>query len=157
MFYPKKICGNLRSWEYLPAAAGTYRAGQLLNVADGLLVSVDAASTSTPPYLCQADRTVAEGETLPVVRVSLDAVYETVLSGDAADVQIGAMLQVSAGGETVDAQAAGSFEVVSLEDTTAGAVICGRFCCTGSGAAGVQVASDQEVSDAIDDTFEEGE
>lgn len=157
MFYPKKIRGNLRSWEYLPAAAGSYKAGQLLKISDGLLAPLDAASTSTPPYLCQTDRVVAEGETIPVVRVSLDAVYETSLSADAADAKIGTMLQVSVGGEQADAGAEGSFEVTYIEDTTAGAVVQGRFRAMSGGTANIEVATNQEASDAIDKTFKEGE
>lgn len=160
MFYPKNVGGNLRSWEYLPAAPGTYHAGQLLNVSNGLLVEVDAASTVTPPYLCQCDRTVVEGEIIPVVRVSYDDIYETCLGTDAEGLAVGQMLQISAGGETVDAAAEGSFEVVSFGGTEAGNFVCGWFRCAGSGAVDAgsgQIATDEEVKDAIDETFTEGE
>lgn len=163
MFYPKNFGGNLRSWEYLPAVAGTYRAGQLLNVAGGLLVAVDAASTVTPPYLCQCDRVVEEGEPIPVVRVSYDDIYESCLGADAEGLAIGQLLQISAGGETVDAAAEGSFEVVSFGGTAAGDTVCGWFRAAAPGASGTpgaggsQIATDEEVKDAIDDTFTEGE
>lgn len=158
MFYPKKMSGNLRSWEEFPAKAGSYMAGQLLTIADGLLAPLDGASTTTPPYLCQTDRTVTEGETIPVVRVSYDTIYETSLSADAADAKIGTMLQVSAGGKQADAGAEGSFEVVYIEDTAAGSVVQGRFhASSGAGAANIEVATNQEVSDTIEETFKEGE
>lgn len=127
MFYPKNMTGNLRSWEYLPAAAGTYKAGQLLNASNGVLAPVSAASKTTPGYLCMADVTVVQGENLPVQRISKDAIYVTQLSAEAANAQLGAMLQVSAGGLQVDGAATGSFEVTFLEGTAAGSEVCGRF------------------------------
>lgn len=119
--------GAVVPFEYLPAAAGDYEAGQLLNVSGGKLVAVEAASTTTPPYLCMGKHTVADGENLPVTRVSDDVIYETNLGAEAASATVGTKLRVSAGGLTADAGAAGTFEVVFLEDTAADSVVRGRF------------------------------
>ena len=128
MFYPHTSdTGAAQPWEYLPAAAGTYKAGQLLKVSSGKLAALSAASTTTPPYLCMADITVTDGENVPVIRVADDAIYETKLSAAAASAAIGSKLEVSTGGLQVDATAAGTFEVVFLAGTAAGDTVRGRF------------------------------
>lgn len=119
--------GAVLPFEYLPAAAGSYEAGELLNVSGGKLVKISAACKTTPAYLCMGKHTVAEGEDLPVTRVSDDVIYETELSAEAAEAKIGTKLEVSVGGLTADAAAAGTFEVVFLEGTAIGSVVRGRF------------------------------
>lgn len=128
MFSPHKTdTGAVLPWEYMPAAAGTYQAGQLLNAKNGSLTPVSAASTTTPGYLCMANITVTAGQLVPVTRIQHNAIYETQLSAEAADAAEGTKLQVSAGGLQVDAAAAGSFEVTYIEDTAAGSMVRGRF------------------------------
>lgn len=127
MFYPKNMTGAQVGWEYLPAAAGTYKAGQLLNATGGTLVPVSAASKTTPGYLCMADVTVEAGQTLPVQRIQKGDLYVTALSAEASAAKMGSLLQVSAGGLQVDAAATGTFEVTYLEGTAAGCEVCGRF------------------------------
>lgn len=128
MFSPHKTdTGAVLPWEYMPAAAGTYQAGQLLNAKNGSLTPVSAASTTTPGYLCMANITVTAGQLVPVTRIQHTAIYETQLSAEAASAAEGTKLQVSAGGLQVDAAAAGSFEVTYIEDTAAGSMVRGRF------------------------------
>lgn len=128
MFLPHASdTGALQPWEYLPAAAGSYKVGQLLNVVSGKLTAIAEASTTTPPYLCMSNITVADGENVPVIRVNTNYIYETRLSAAAASAKVGTKLQVTAGGLEADAAAAGSFEAVFLEGTTAGSVVRGRF------------------------------
>lgn len=128
MFIPVKSDNGAKiPWEYLPAAEGTYQAGQLLTVSGGQVAALAAASATTPPYLCMADRTVEAGELLPVTRISHDHIYETQLSAAAAAAQIGDKLQVTAGGLEADAGAAGTFELVSMEGTDKGAFVRGRW------------------------------
>ena len=128
MFSPHKTdTGAVLPWEYMPAAAGTYQAGQLLNAKNGSLTPVSAASPTTPGYLCVANITVTAGQLVPVTRIQHTAIYETQLSAEAADAAEGTKLQVSAGGLQVDAAAAGSFEVTYIEDTAAGSMVRGRF------------------------------
>ena len=114
-------------WEYMAAAAGTYKAGQALAVTAGQAAPISAALKTTPPYICMADVTVAEGQTIPVIRVTDKAIYASELSAEAAAAVVGTKLEVSAGGLQVDAAAAGTFEVVSIEGTAAGSVVRGRF------------------------------
>lgn len=128
MFVPMKSDnGAVLPWEYLSAAAGEYKAGQLLNVADGKVAAITATSTTTPPYLCMADKKAEAGELLPVTRISRDYIYETQLSAETAAAKPGAKLQVSKGGLEADGAAAGTFEVVSLEGTTKGSKVRGRW------------------------------
>lgn len=128
MFFPHKTdTGAVLPWEHMPATAGTYQAGQLLNAKNGSLTPVSAASATTPGYLCMANITVAAGQLVPVTRIQHTAIYETQLSAEAADAAEGTKLQVSAGGLQVDAGATGSFEVTYIEGTTAGSMVRGRF------------------------------
>ena len=119
--------GAVLPFEYLPAAAGSYEAGQLLNMSGGKLTAISAACKTTPAYLCMGKHTVADGENLPVTRVSDDMIYETELSAEAADATIGTKLEISAGGLAADAAVAGTFELVFLEGTAQGSMVRGRF------------------------------
>ena len=128
MFIPKKIGGATQGWEYYGAAAGTYKAGQLVNLSGGVITPVASASKTTPGYVCMADITVTEGGVLPVQRVMKDAEFVTELSAEAAGAKAGSKLEVSAGGLAVDAAATGTFEVTYIADTAAGSEVHGRFC-----------------------------
>lgn len=119
--------GAVQPYEYLAAAAGTYKAGQLLTVADGKLAAISAASTAAPEYLCQADITAVAGDVIPVTRVSKDAIYASTLSAAADGAAVGSKLRISAGGVEVDAGAAGKFEVVSIAGNAKGDAVLGRF------------------------------
>ena len=119
--------GAVLPFEYLPAAAGAYEAGQLLNVTAGKLTKISDACKTTPAYLCMGKHTVADGENLPVTRIGDDVIYETELSAAAETAAVGTKLEVSAGGLAADAAAEGTFEVVFLEDTAEGSVVRGRF------------------------------
>ena len=128
MFSPHKNgTGAVLPWEYIPAAAGTYEAGQLLQVTNGKLAAISAAVTTSPPYLCMGSITVADDEVIPVTRIASDVIYAASLSAAAEAAVVGTKLRISAGGKEVDAGAAGSFEVVALEGNKAGNVVYGRF------------------------------
>lgn len=131
MFVPvKSDTGAVQPWEYLPAAAGEYKAGQLLSVEGGKVTAITAEQTATPPYLSMADKKVAEdGETLPVVRVGLGEIYETTLSAAAAGLTAGAKLKVSADGmqAAYGTGADGTFEAVYVDDTNEGDMVRGRW------------------------------
>ena len=128
MFIPKSIGGATQGWEYYGAAAGTYKAGQLVNLTGGVITPVAAASKTTPGYVCMADITVAEGGEVPVQRIVKDIEFVTELSAEAAAAKAGSKLEVSAGGLAVDAAAAGTFEVTYIAGTAAGSEVHGRFC-----------------------------
>lgn len=128
MFTPHKSdTGAVPPWEYLGAAAGEYKAGQLLQLSGGKLAAITAACKTTPPYLCMADMTAENEELVPVIRVSDDMIYETQLSAAAASAAVGTKLEVSAGGLLADAAAEGTFEITYLEDTAAESTVYGRF------------------------------
>ena len=125
--FHKSDTGAVAPFEYLPAAAGEYEVGQLLKVDGGKLTAIDAASKVTPPYLCVGNKTVEDGEILPVVRVNGSTIYKTTLSAEAAAATVGSKLEISAGGKEADAAAEGTFEVTCVTGTEAGAVVYGRF------------------------------
>lgn len=127
MFVPHQSDNGLQPHEYYPAAAGSYKVGQMLNLSNGKLTAVVAASTKTPQYVSMAKKELADGEILPVLRVTKDMVFETTLSAAADAVAIGSKLQVSAGGLEVDTAAAGTFELLQIEGTDIGSVVRGRF------------------------------
>jgi len=127
MFRPYSHDNGLQPWEYIEAAAGTYKCGQALQVVDGKLAPVAEALKTTPPYICMADVTLEEDKDLPVIRVTDKVVFETALSAAAAAAKIGSKLEVSAGGLAVDATAEGTFDVTYIEGTDAGNVVRGRF------------------------------
>lgn len=127
MFLPHKSDNGLQPFEYYPAAAGTYEIGQLLNVTDGKLAAITAASKATPAYVSMGQGNLADGDVLPVIRVNHEMVFQTTLSAETAGAKLGALLEVSAGGKEVDGAAAGTFEVTYAEGTAVGSVIHGRF------------------------------
>lgn len=118
--------GAVLPFEYLPAAAGDYKVGQLVQVEAGKVTVLDAACATTPPYLCMSEGHKEAGDLLPVTRVSHDYIYETTLASAMAAAVIGAKLSVAAGGLAPDATA-GTFEVVAADGTAAGDTIRGRF------------------------------
>ena len=130
MFFPiKNASGAVLPWEYLSAEAGTYQAGQLLNLdtSTGYVEASSAEQTTTPPYLCMADITVADaGTPIPVTRISRDSIYETTLAAAASGTVTGGKLQVASGGLQATT-GAGTFEVVALDGTQSGDTVRGRW------------------------------
>lgn len=127
MFLPvKSNTGALLPWEYLGAAADTYQAGQLLTVTDGKLSKLTGVSTTTPPYLCMADVTAADGQIIPVTWVEGAFLYETTLSAAYSDAKPGVKVQVAEDGLTA-AQGTGTFELVEVAGTQKGDTVRGRF------------------------------
>ena len=132
MFQPVKTDTGARlPWEYMPAAAGTYVVGQMLNVnASGQVAAITADLTTTPAYMCMGNVKIeTAGGILPVTRVQDDVIYETELAVAASTAVVGSKLQVANGGLGVSKPASGNgtFEVTWLEGTTAGAGVRGRF------------------------------
>ncbi|MCL1819414.1 MAG: hypothetical protein FWG36_02015 [Oscillospiraceae bacterium] len=128
MFLPHKSDnGAVSPWEHYPAAAGTYKAGQLLNVNAGKVAAITAITAVTPPYLCMADTEIKGDELLPVTRVSGDLIYETTLKEDTPTAALGVKLRVANGGLHAQGGAAGTFEIVELEGTDEDDTVRGRF------------------------------
>lgn len=127
VFVPvKRDTGAMLPWECLGAAAGTYRAGQMLTVSEGKLAALSLASTETPPYLCMADVKAAEGQVIPVTRVEGDCIYETQLKGAYESAKVGGKMQVESDGLTAS-EGSGTFELVEVYGTKAGDTVRGRF------------------------------
>lgn len=133
-FQPVKTdTGAVPPWEYLPAAAGAYITGQLLNMEGGKLAAVGADSTTTPPYLCMSTVTAADGDILAVQRVGDDIIYETAASGAISGAVVGGKLQVASGGLMVKT-GDGTFEITALDGTADGSIVRGRFVAAAAGA-----------------------
>ena len=114
------------AFEYLPAAAGSVEVGMALAFSGGKLQKV--SGTTKPEYLCMADLTAEAGETIPVIRVSDDTIYETELSADSASIALGTKYTIDATGTMITAtSASGVAEVVAFDGKTAGAKVRVRF------------------------------
>lgn len=119
--------GAAPPWEYLPAKAAQFHVGQVVEVTGGLLAPVAGAVTKVPTYICMHEgMTVYEGQTVPVIRVSDDRIYETTLAADAGAAEVGGKLQVSVDGLQVES-GDGAFEIVELDGAAAGDTVRGRF------------------------------
>ena len=129
MFLPvKSDTGAAIPWEYIPAKAGDYQPGQLLDTTGGMVTAIAAAQAAQPPYLCMGKVTVgADGDILPVTRIQHNYIYEATLGADAGNLAVGDKLGISAGGLDLDPSAAGVFEVVGVDETTKGSVVRGRW------------------------------
>lgn len=124
----KSDTGAVVPFEYLPATAGDYTAGQLLTVVSGKLKALSADTETTPPYLCVFEGTAVNGDIIAVLRVADDLIYETTLAAQATSAAVGGKLQVASGGlQAKYSTGTGTFEIVSMDGTNAGDVVRGRF------------------------------
>ena len=125
----KSDTGALIPWEYLPAAAGTYHVGQVLQVTDGKVAALSADLKTVPQYICEAEITAQAGDPIPVTRVSKNHIYETTLAAAASGADIGAKLQVASSGleAKYDSATTGAFEVVTITGTNRGDTVRGRW------------------------------
>lgn len=119
--------GRVPPTEYLPAGAITPKAGMALTQTGGALVS--AVGGQAPSYIsiCERDEPCGLGETIPVIRVSGDTVFETTFSADADDVALGDKVTISADGLSVTATTGGPAEVVYIDGTEKGSMCRVRF------------------------------
>ena len=126
----KTDTGAVVPWEYLPAAAGEYKAGQMVKGNGlGTIVSIDADTAERPGYLCMANITVAEaGELIPVTRVVEGVIYETTTVAANISTGVGRKVKVAAGGLGVKIDSDdGCFELVSPNGPATGDTVFGRF------------------------------
>lgn len=115
----KTDTGAVPPWEYHEAAAGEYKVGTFLRVNAGVLTTSSEGTVTR--YLCMANKTNAEGDLLPVIRVNRTMILKTddfsdleegVVTGDSADVNII--------GSGICADGMGvSVEIISLDDDAA--------------------------------------
>lgn len=114
--------------EYLPCGAITPVVGMALVQSGGYLAK--ATGTTAPAYMsmCQAKEALQEGEIIPVIRVTDDIVFETVLGEDGAALKQGDKVTLDAGGTGVTATTAGGVaEIVYMDGTDAGSMCRVRF------------------------------
>ena len=111
-----------KPWESVPAHAGTYHVGDALYVYGGKVGSTgdEGFYSGVVKYVSMADRTVEEGQLLPVVRVTSNEIYKTTGAADT-DVQVGDKVAVYADRIATDDE--GRFEIVQID----GDDVYGRF------------------------------
>lgn len=113
MIYPKNMRGALEPWLNLPAAAGEYKAGQIVQI-------------GTANYLCMADTNLEDGQLLPVQSLRVDTEYVSTLADDSEGLAVGSRVTL-ADESTVQASEEGMLVVTWLEGTTAGSEVHFRF------------------------------
>ena len=73
MLIPYKVNHmGVEPWQEYPAAAGSYKVGDALKLADGEL----SAGGATPTHVCMATKTAKSGELLPCIPVDGDVIFE---------------------------------------------------------------------------------
>lgn len=120
--------GQPKPFEYLPAGAGlALEPGTALVFASGVLAL--ATGATKPTYICQAKIEATEaGQTVPVIRVDGDCVFETELSEASTGIARGEKYTIDATGGKLTATAEGGVaEVVCFEGTATGSKVRVRF------------------------------
>lgn len=108
----------------VPAAAATYKVGQVLYTnASGLVAG--AAGSTAPEYVCATDATVTSGTKIAVNPIYEDIEFKTVFSADGTALVAGQKVTVSA-----------TFDSVTATTTNGVATIVEKI---GSGASGTEV------------------
>lgn len=105
--------GHVHPWEYFEAQGLIPRVGMALNLNGGKLVL--ATGDAVPQFICMRtqDIAVAEGEVIPVIRISHDAVYEVPATGTLA---VGNKVSIAADGMSVAAGEGAGVVVDVVED-----------------------------------------
>lgn len=116
------------AFEYLPAAAATFKVGEALAFnANGQLAL--AAGSTKPQYFSYKDTTIGTaGDLLCVSRVRDDIIYETHNSAAFTSVKIGAKVTIAADGMRVTATTTdGVATVVGFDATAVGSRVRVKF------------------------------
>ena len=114
--------------EYLPAGAIIPKIGLALKMTGGKLAV--AGGTDKPAYICQLekDSALADGEIIPVERVSAETIYATKNQAAFTSVKVGDKVTLHTDGMQVTAtNASGVAEVVGIHGTEVGSTILVRF------------------------------
>ena len=137
-FRYSRFAGEPPTHEEFRAKPGTYRLGQAVTIANGILTPITGAVTTTPPYITMFEGVIpaspteganwlsGKGDRVPVARVDA-SIFAAPLSADTATLAVGDLLQVAADGQSVNKTAAGAFEVVGFDGTKKGDIVYGRF------------------------------
>ena len=118
--------GNVTGYEYLAASAmGEIGIGTAMVVTNGLLAK--ATGAVKPTYVSTGKRNVEEGDIIPVIRAKESTRFATTFSADAAAVNVGDKLTISADGTEVTATTGGCCEVVEIRGENKGDEVIVRF------------------------------
>lgn len=116
------------AFEYLPAAKNlTLEVGTALCFEGGMLVV--ALGANVPEYISMTKKTTtSDGDTVAVMRVAKDVVYETELAADNAALALGEKYTIDDSGTKITATTAdGVAQVVAFDGTNAGCKVRVRF------------------------------
>ena len=116
------------AFEYLPAANNlALEVGTALRFDGGVLVL--ATGANMPEYISMTKKTtLTDGETVAVMRVANDVVYETELAADNAALALGEKYTIDdSGGKLTATTADGVAQVVAFDGNTAGSKVRVRF------------------------------
>lgn len=119
--------GRVPGIEYLPAGAITPEVGMALAMTGGRLAVATGAEKPGYISMCQRATACAEGELIPVLRVSPGMIFESQFSADASGVNLGDKLTVADDGLRLTAAAGGAAEVVGMDGTAEGEAVRVRF------------------------------
>lgn len=128
MFQPYKRNGQPDSLEYLVVTTGESIAlGEALVLSSGKLTKCGA--TATPTYIAMgAVASAPAGTKIPVLRVSDEVIYETILSEASASIAIGAKYTLHTDGLSITATTtSGKAEVVGFDGKAQGDRVYVRF------------------------------
>ena len=111
-----------KPWASIPAHAGTYHVGDALYVYGGKVAPVgeEGCYMGVVKYVSMAERTVQEGQLLPVVRVTSNEIYKTTGAADGEAV-VGNLVAVYV--DRIAPGEEGRFEIVQID----GDEVYGRF------------------------------
>ena len=111
----KTDTGAVTPFEYMEAAAGDYEVGTFLRVREGKLTNNGEGDATV--YLCMANKTVEDGELIPVVRVNDTMILKSTLSMELMEGEgVGMNLDVSSYGTSVNQDGMGiGVVIVALE------------------------------------------
>lgn len=124
----KNMSGAPAPHEYLPASAIAVKYGMAMVFASGKLAKCGAEAT--PEYICmhESEGTLAAGDIIPVVRVSKDETYETVLSAAGGSLKLGDKVTIATDGLRVTATTTnGVAEIVAMDGTASGSKVRVKF------------------------------
>ena len=120
--------GHQPPWEYLPCDDIQPHLGMAMVLTGGLLAK--AGSTAKPTYISmyEAPAALAEGDIIPVIRVTEDIIFETENSASLSGVAIGAKVTLASDGMRVTGTTtSGVAEIVAKDADAVGSRVLVKF------------------------------
>lgn len=127
--------GAVRPWAYLPAKAGTYKAGQavVMDATNGYLTPVASGvgedTDEGKHYVSMSDVVLgANGDILPVVASDDQMVWEIPLQAQNTSIKVGVAYTLYTDGmQLTNTTTKGCFTVLAYDGTAAGSLVRGKL------------------------------